>query len=223
MLRIGDKPILHHIMDEFISWGFNEFIVPVGYKAEIIFGYFLSLNPVYVHTKGSITEFGLSNCMVSLVNTGMDTLTGGRVKRVEELIDGDFFVTYGDGLSDIDLLNVLETHRQRDAIVTISCVRPTSRFGRLSFLGDGRVIEFGEKQEDLRDWINGGFAVFSKKSLEYIDGDLCDLAFDLYPKLCEMGKLFTVPHNKFWKCVDTVNDLQELENLYIDKGCIWIR
>jgi len=223
MIRVGDKPILHHIMSSYISQGHNEFIIPVGYKSEIIYGYFLSLQHYSMRDKGDSLEIGFSNCVVTLVKSGMDTQTGGRLKRVEEFIKDDFFFTYGDGLSDVDVLKVMEKHKEVGAVATISAVRPDPRFGSLLFDGNGKVVDFGEKQEHLRGWINGGFAVLSPDIFSYIDSDECNLEKDVYPKLAYRDKMYAVTHDGFWKCVDTIRDLEEIEDIYNKQGTIWLK
>ena len=221
MIRIGDKPILHHIMDSYISQGLKEFIIPVGYKSEIIYGYFLGLPYYYMKDQGNSLEIGLGNCVVTLVKSGMDTQTGGRLKRIEELIDDDFFFTYGDGVSDLDVHKVMQKHKEVGAIVTISAVRPDPRFGSLLFDGNGKVADFGEKQEHLKGWINGGFAAVSPSLFTYISGDDVNLEKDVYPLLAYQDKMYAVTHDGFWKCIDTARDLEELNEIYNTRGAIW--
>jgi glucose-1-phosphate cytidylyltransferase len=223
MIRVGDKPLLHHIMDSYIAQGLNEFIIPVGYKSEIIIGYFLGIPNYFVDYHSGFMTIGLGNCLVTIVNSGMETQTGGRLKRIEEFIDDDFFFTYGDGLADLDIHKVMKKHKDVEAIATISAVRPSPRFGSLLFDGNGKIADFGEKQEHLRGWINGGFAAMSPEIFSYISGDDVNLEKDIYPFLAYRDKMYAVEHNGFWQCVDTIRDLEEIENIYNEQGAIWLK
>lgn len=224
MIKIGDKPILHHIMDSYISQGVNEFIIPVGYKYEIIFGYFFGISKLVSHVEESHVVFKSPEWTASVIYSGEDSQTGGRLKRISHLIDSDFYFTYGDGLSNVCVDDVKNFHnRTNSAIATILGVRPISRFGSIIFNSDGRVTDFGEKQEHLSGWINGGFSVLSPKIFDFIDSDDCNLEKDVYPKLADTGSLFTVTHDGFWHCVDTLRDWESLSEIYENKGAIWVK
>jgi len=222
MIRVGDKPILHHIMEEYISQGVNEFIILSGYKSEIIYGYFLSISNLVMQDNG-VSTFQTSDWKVNIIYSGIESQTGGRLGRAKQFLQEDFFFTYGDGLSDIDIRSLVKFHKKNNAIATISGVRPAPRFGSIQFDESGKVLDFGEKQEHLHGWVNGGFAAMSTEIFSYIDSDDCNLEKDIYPILSNNGKLYVVAHNGFWHCVDTLRDLDQLEEIYKTNGAIWIK
>lgn len=222
MILVGGKPLLHHIIDGYASQGVKEFIVLTGYKSEIIYGYFYSLSDT-AHQQNGQTTFCLQDISVTLLYSGLEPQTGGRLSKVRSLVQEDFFFTYGDGLSDIDIWKVHEMHQKHHPITTISGVRPVPRFGSVLFDSDGKVLDFGEKQEHLSGWINGGFAVMSPNIFSYIHSDDCNLEKDVYPELVRSGKLYSVCHDGFWQCVDTLRDLEMLEEVHKENGTIWIK
>jgi len=221
MIYIGDKPLLHHIMDIFIHQGINEFIIPVGYKSEFIFGYFSDKGSLSTADNEYIVNSG--NWKVTIVNTGLETLTGGRIKRLEKYITEDFFFTYGDGLSDVLLGKVLKEHIKADNIVTLTAVPPIPRFGNIEFLDDTRVGKFGEKDLSPTEWINGGFGVLSPKVFEYLDGDNCNIEKDSFPVIASENKMGAIKHYGFWQCMDAYRDYELLQELYREKGAIWLK
>lgn len=222
MIYLDDKPILHHLIDEFVYQGVKDFIILSGYKQEIIYGYFYVLANNVFKSNGC-TTFQVGNLNINLVPSGLESQTGGRLLFLKDIIRNDFFLTYGDGLSDINLQKVLDTHKQHNALATISSVRPAPRFGDVIFDESGRVTEFDEKRDSLRGWINGGFAVISPEILSYISSEQCNLEKDVYPELVQIGKLYTVPHYGFWHCVDTIRDLENLTEIYNKEGKIWLK
>lgn len=218
MIRVGNKPILHHIMDGYISQGVNEFVILCGYKSEIIYGYFISISDSYTSSVFQTNEW-----KVTLIESGIEPQTGGRLRKAQSLINDDFFFTYGDGVSNIDIHDVMKSHVDHRAIATISGVRPTPRFGSVLFDARGKVLDFGEKQEHLSGWVNGGFAVLSPDIFSYINSDDCNLEKDVYPMLAQKNKMYVVTHDGFWHCVDTLRDLDALEEIYSMQGAIWIK
>lgn len=222
MIMVGDRPIIHHIMDEFVSWGIDEFVILTGYKQEIIFGHFFGCSED-ITREGNYTVCKSKDWKVTLVPSGMESQTGGRLLFLKGLISDDFFFTYGDGLSDIDLSKVIKLHKEKNAIATVSGVHPAPRFGSLFIRDDGLVQEFGEKVDHLDGWINGGFSVLSPKILDYINSEQCNLEKDVYPQLAKDGNLYSVTHDGFWQCVDTIRDLDLLNSIYLEKGRIWLK
>lgn len=223
-IMIGDKPIIHHIMDSYLRYGVQEFIVPVGYKSHIILGYFAGLPDVKIHkVSNEKVDIECDNWKVSLIHTGLETMTGGRLKMLEPYIHDPFYFTYGDGLSDIDVRLAMRDLLEYNSFVTLTAVHPIPRFGSLSFTRDGIVTRFGEKLDNMDSWINGGFAAMSPDIFSYIEDDETNLEKITYPKLCEIGKLRTVVHNGFWKCCDTKRDLDDLSEIYQKDGAIWLK
>lgn len=221
MVEIGEHPILWHIMNIYASHGFNEFVVALGYKSEVIKEYFLKFyekNSDFTINleNGEINILANSNpsWKVTLVNTGLDTMTGGRLKRLSKYLDKTFMLTYGDGVANVDLKKLKEFHLSHGRAATITTVHPTSKYGRIEFSSDGRITKFEEKPEFGGDWINAGFMVLEPKFLDWIDGDSCILERDPISTALDMGELFAYQHGDFWKCMDTVRDHQELELLW---------
>jgi glucose-1-phosphate cytidylyltransferase len=228
MIEIGERPILWHIMKHYARYGFNEFIIALGYKGEMIKRYFLDY---YTSNRdlavsladGSVQSLGSNRCeswSVRLIDTGRFTLTGGRLKQLASLIDEDLFMmTYGDGVSDVNLEALLNFHREHRGLVTLTAVRPPARFGALEFEGD-RIRHFKEKSTLHEGWINGGFFVMSIEALDYIDEDVM---WEHAPmeKLAEDGELYAYRHEGFWQCMDTVRDRQYLESLWKANSAPW--
>lgn len=221
MVEIGGRPILWHIMKHYAHYGFKEFFIALGYKGEVIKRYFLD----YYTLNGSMT-INLANgdvqvhnkeCedwIVHLMDTGLHTLTGGRVKRLEPwLKDGTFMVTYGDGVSDIDLHDLLRFHRSHGRLATVTAVRPPARFGGLIFDGD-LVAEFTEKPQIGEGWINGGFLVFEPGVFDYLEGDNTSLEADVLERLAADGQLAAYRHDGFWQCMDHLRDVRLLRSLW---------
>jgi glucose-1-phosphate cytidylyltransferase len=202
MFNIGDKPILWHIMSIFAYYGFNNFILSLGYKKEKIEEYFRN------YPKWQIT----------FADTGLDTNTGGRIKKVDKFINSEIFLaTYGDGLSDVNLNSLLSFHRQHKKIATLVSVRPHYQFGIISIDSHtGRVTHFQEKPV-LEHWINGGFFIFNRNIFKFIkDDDI--LESDVLPRLARDGNLVAYEHTGFWECMDTYKDNLRLNQLW-SSGC----
>ncbi len=228
MVKIGDKPILWHIMKRYKKYKFNEFIVALGYKGEIIKEYFINykiLNSNFQINLDSgeikLGEMDIENWDVNLIDTGMKTLTGGRLLRLKKYIGNErFFLTYGDGVADIDIGELLEFHKKHNKMVTITAVRPPARFGKLK-LSQGKVLEFVEKPQMDEGWINGGFFVIEPEFLDFIDNDATILEKDPLEKVAGLGQLMAYKHEGFWQCMDTARDLKYLEDLWLNDQALW--
>ncbi len=221
MIEIGGKPILWHIMKHFAAQGHDEFVLALGYKGEAIKRYFrdyheLSGNMTLRLGSGPI-ERGDSDCedwTVHLVDTGQETQTGGRIKRLQPWLKNEpFFATYGDGVADIDLGALLKLHRSEGRIATVTAVRPPARFGGVVFDGN-RVAEFTEKPQIGEGWISGGFLVLEPAIFDFISGDETILEAHVLERLAREGQLSAYRHEGFWQCMDTPRDLRLLENLW---------
>lgn len=183
MLPVGGKPLLQHIMDIYRRHGVDEFVLPLGYKKEHILAHLLTLHPMDVFARPGYQQFIYATYQVSAVDTGLKTQTGGRLKRVQHLLDGPFHFTYGDGLSNVDLHMVEAIACSQETVATITLVHPEGRFGRAvldKLFGPSRIAEFGEKA-DTTDWINGGFSVLQPEIFDYIRDDQTNLEKDTYP------------------------------------------
>ncbi len=228
MIEIGGRPILWHIMKHYAHYGFNEFFIACGYKGEIIKRYFLDYHTLNgnltVHLPNGKLEVRNEACedwVVNLIDTGMKTLTGGRVKRLEPwLKDETFMVTYGDGVSNIDLCNLLQFHRSHGRLATVTAVRPPARFGGLIFEGD-LVTQFTEKPQIGEGWINGGFLVFEAGLFNYLEGDHSSLEVDALERLASDRQLAAYRHEGFWQCMDTLRDVRLLEGFWHSGNPPW--
>tara|TARA_Y100001970_G_scaffold262278_1_gene346325 strand:+ start:392 stop:1105 length:714 start_codon:yes stop_codon:yes gene_type:complete len=211
LVEIGDKPILLHIMKIYSHFGFNEFVVLLGYKGDMIENYFFNNNDV--------------SCMdITFLDTGLNTDTGGRIKRAESIINGEpFMLTYGDGLADIDLSQLLIFHKNHGGLVTMTSVQLASRFGILDIGRNERVTQFKEKPKENEAWINGGFFICEPGTLNYIKNDSTIFEKDPLATISEDGKLFTYRHKGFWKCMDTLRDKRELDELAFSSSPPWKR
>lgn len=228
MVEIGGKPFLWHIMKIYESYGFNEFVVALGYKGEVIKDYFLNYhyraNSLTVHLKsGDITlrDGNTENWTVHLLDTGLDTLTGGRVKRVAQFIGNEtFMLTYGDGVANVDISRLLAFHRSHGRLATVTAVHPPARFGSISFNGD-LVVRFEEKPQIGEGWINGGFFVLEPGVLDYIEGDHTIFEREPLERLAEDGQLVAYRHDDFWQCMDTLRDVRMLESQWQEGKAPW--
>ncbi|OLE53297.1 MAG: glucose-1-phosphate cytidylyltransferase [Acidobacteria bacterium 13_1_20CM_3_53_8] len=228
MVEIGGRPILWHIMQHYAYYCFNEFFIALGYKGEIIKRYFLD----YQSLSGSMTidfaegkveryEQESEDWIVHLMDTGIEANTGGRIKRLEsKLKDGTFMVTYGDGLCNVNLEDLLKFHHSHGRIATITGVRPPARFGGLVFDGD-LITEFVEKPQIGEGWINGGFMVFEPAIFDYLSGDADSLEADSLEQLARERQLAAYRHEKFWQCVDTLRDVRLLQSLWKENSAPW--
>ena len=239
MIKIGDKPILWHIMSIYANQGFNDFIICSGYKNEVIKNYFLNYksleNDFTVNLKsGNITIYNGDKNLdwnVTVVNTGEDTQTGGRIKRIKDFIEGErFFATYGDGLANINLSNLLQSHgfnkHDSGCLATLTAALNTSKFGEIEWElinldsdYSGRITSFEEKSKT--NWINGGFFVFEKEVFDYIKGDNEPLEGGLLTTLTKLGLLGVYKHFGFWQCMDTYKEILLLNKLYSNNDIKW--
>ncbi len=229
MVEIGGRPILWHIMKIYSAYGFNEFIIAGGYKVEVIKDYFLNFyalnNDITVDlTNGGIQFHGgdLPKWRVHIVDTGLYTQTGGRLKRLQSWIDKNetFMFTYGDGVGDINLKELLNFHKSHGKLATVTTVRVPARFGRISF-EENKVKKFYEKPEATQGWINGGFFVLNYGVFNYIDGDESIWEKDPVERLSEDGQLMGYKHEGFWSCMDTLKEKKMLEELWNSGRAPW--
>jgi glucose-1-phosphate cytidylyltransferase len=228
MVEIGGKPILWHIMHIYACFGYKEFVVALGYKGEIIKDYFLN----YHYRSRSITvklktgEVTIHNgdgedWIVHLLDTGAETNTGGRVRRLAEFLgDETFMMTYGDGVSNIDISRLLAFHSQQKKLVTMTAVRPPARFGQM-LIDNHQVIQFREKPQIGEGWINGGFFVIEPAVTRYIQDDHTAWEFESLERIAADGQLAAYEHDDFWQCMDTMRDVHNLEKLWQDGQAPW--
>jgi glucose-1-phosphate cytidylyltransferase len=228
MVEIGGRPILWHIMRHYAHFGFKDFVIALGYKGEVIKKYMidyanLSSNLSVDLSTGKVDIAGgdRPDWRVQLVDTGIPTLTGGRIKRLEPFLrDGTFMLTWGDGVSDVNLQELLKFHRSHGKLATMTAVRPPARFGHLVFEGD-RVAEFLEKPQAMEGWINGAFFVLEPEVFKYIDGDEIQWEREPMERLAADGQLMAYRHSSFWQCMDTLRDKKLLEDLWQKGGAPW--
>lgn len=228
MVEIGGYPILWHIMKIYASQGFNEFFVALGYKGEVIKRYFqdyYSLNgnmTIDLSTgKTEIKNRELENWKIHLIETGQNTMTGGRIKRLAPFLkDSTFMVTYGDGVSDVNIKELLEFHRSHGKLATVTAVNPPARYGELLFNEDS-TVNFKEKPKTRETWINGGFLVFEPQVLDYLTDDNSVMEKDALENLAHDGQLVGYKHSGFWQCTDTIYDKQQLERLWQTENPPW--
>ena len=231
MIEIGDKPILWHIMKIYSHYGYNDFIICCGYKGYIIKEYFADY---YLHCSDITFDFTNENKMivhnnvaepwkVTLVDTGLNTQTGGRIKRIQKYIGNEaFMLTYGDGVSDIDIKKLVEFHKNHGKLATMSAIQPGGRFGVLEINDGYSISRFAEKSKEDGGWINAGFMVLEPEVFNYIN-DRDDIIFERAPleNLAKDGQLVAYKHDGFWQCMDTQRDKNQLENLWSSKKASW--
>ena len=228
MVRIGDKPILWHIMKNYAHFGHKDFYLALGYKAEVIKEYFLNFSYLNSDFSVDLTSGNVSNIKkndidwrVNLIDTGEDSLTGGRVKRLQKHIgDESFMLTYGDGLANIDIDKLLKFHKKHGKLITMSAVRPTARFGEIFTSGD-KVTSFLEKPQLQDGWINGGFFVIEPEFFDYIKDDSTMLEREPLEKAVKEEQLMVFRHQGFWQCMDSKRDKELLEKLS-GKNAPWL-
>lgn len=228
MIQIGGKPILWHIMKIYSSHGINEFIVCCGYKGYVIkeyfANYFLHMSDVTFDmnvNKMEVHQRNVEPWKVTLVDTGAETMTGGRLRRVREYLGSESFCfTYGDGVSDVDISKTIEFHAENSSLATLTAVQPPGRFGALS-LSNSLVTGFQEKPQGDGGWINGGFFILSPKVIDYISGD--DTSWEREPmeSLAAEGQLSAYFHHGFWQPMDTLRDKDYLEGLWLEETAPW--
>jgi glucose-1-phosphate cytidylyltransferase len=230
MVEIGGRPILWHLMNIYAVHGFRDFTVALGYKQEVVKDYFRSLyaadNDLFVDfATGSIEvrERAKLDWKVQLIDTGLSTGTGGRIKRLKQFIGNETFMcTYGDGLASINIQQLLEFHRAKGREATVTAVRPPARFGILDIDGD-RVTRFAEKLHTSEGWINGGFFVFEPAVFDRIAGDETFMEHEPLASLAEDGQLSVYKHDGFWQPMDTLRDKRILEDLWASGSPPWVR
>lgn len=229
MVEIGEKPILWHIMKTYAHYGINEFIICLGYKGYMIKEYFahyllhqsdvtidLASDSIKVHNSRA------EDWKITLVDTGMDTMVGGRIKRIQKYVqDEDFMLTYGDGLADVDIDELLKFHSSHKRFVTVTAVQPLGRFGAMDLSDDNEVLRFEEKPSGDGSWINGGFFVLRSQIFDYIDGDDTVWERECMSKLAADSQVAGYKHNGFWRPMDTLRDKRELESLWGSGNAPW--
>ena len=230
MIEINGDPILWHIMKEYSHYGFNEFIICAGYKQHIIKEFFANY---YLHHSDITFDFSAENSMtvhnnvvepwkVTIVDTGLNTLTGGRIKRVRKYIgEQPFLLTYGDGVCDVNITDVVAFHKRHGRLATMTAVQPGGRFGTLKIDGNGVIEQFAEKRKEDGGWINGGYMVLEPQVFDYIEGDSTTFEREPLEKLSEEGQLIAYKYNGFWQCMDTMKDKMYLEELLEKNKAPW--
>ncbi len=231
MIEIGDKPILWHIIKEYSHYGFNEFIICLGYKQQIIKEYFSN----YYLNNSDIT-FDMKNndiivhktCSepwkITLVDTGLYTMTGGRIKRIKEYIKDDtFLLTYGDGVCDINIKDLVKFHKSHKKLATVTAVQPGGKFGALSIDDSDKITSFVEKSKEDGGWINGGYMVLSTKVFDYLKDDSTVFEKEPLEKLAKEGQLVAYKYDGFWQCMDTLKDKNYLDKLLENNEAPWIK
>lgn len=199
MIKIKNKPILRIIIDHYMNYGFNDFYVALGYKGNVIRNYF--------------NNNRIKNCKINLINTGENTMTGGRIKRLKQFLkDERFMLTYGDGVSNLNLKKLLNFHKKNRKLVTLTAVRPPARFGAIKIKGN-QVNYFKEKSKLDEGWINGGFFVIEPEFLKYIKNDQTFLEKEPLEKVAKKKQLMAFKHTDFWQCMDTKRDKENLEKI----------
>lgn len=229
MIEIGGKPILWHIMKHYSSYGFNEFVILLGYKSYVVKEYFanyyLHNSDVTIDTANQSIEIHdnySEDWKITLLETGLDTMTGGRVKRAQKYIGNEpFMLTYGDGVSDVNIKELLEFHKSHGKKMTMTAIQPDGRFGALDTQTNGRISKFLEKPKGDGSWINGGFFVCQPSVLEYIANDMTILEKEPLERLAEEGELFSLKHDGFWKCMDTLRDKNQLNDMWNSNTAKW--
>ncbi len=232
MIEIGQKPILWHIMKEYSYYGFNEFVICCGYKQQVIKEWFANY---YLHNSDVTFDFAKQNAMevhsnvaepwkVTLVDTGLNTMTGGRIKRIQPYVGNDtFMLTYGDAVADVNIRELLEFHKGHGKIATMTAVTIGQRFGVLEIERDGRISQFREKDNSDGGVINAGYMVMEPAIFDYIEGD--DTVFEKAPieRVASDGQLMAYQHRGFWKCMDTQRDKMNLEEMIAAGDAPWMR
>lgn len=228
MVEIGGKPILWHILMHYAHYGYKDFVIALGYKGEVIKKYMvdycnlnsnltvnLGTGEVKVHDRFKV------DWKVELIDTGIATLTGGRIKRLAPYLGNEtFMLTWGDGVSDVNLPELLEFHKSHGKLATLTAVHPTARFGHLELDGN-QIVEFSEKPQTKEGWINGAFFVLEPRIFDYIDGDETQWEREPLEGLARDGQLMAYQHNSFWQCMDTLRDKKLLEDLWQGGNAPW--
>lgn len=230
MIEIGEKPILWHIMKGYSYYGFDEFIVCCGYKQHIIKEWF---SEYYLHNSDVTFDFTNGGNLiihnnisepwkVTLVDTGLHTMTGGRIKRIQEYVDNQpFMLTYGDGISDLNILELLKFHKKHGKMVTMTAVQPEGRFGVLDINTESMINAFREKNQNDSGWINAGYMIINPEIFEYIESDSTVFEKEPLEKIAKLNQLMAYRYDGFWKCMDTQRDKQKLEELWENNNAPW--
>jgi glucose-1-phosphate cytidylyltransferase len=229
MVEIGGKPILWHIMKIYSHYGFNEFIICLGYKGYVIkeyfANYFLHMADVTFNMEDNTMDVHNKHAepwKVTLIDTGSSTMTGGRIKRIAPYVDGEtFMVTYGDGVADVDIAKLLQFHNEHGRIGTMTSVQPTGRFGAVNMKDDGTISSFQEKPKGDGAWINGGFFVFSSRVFDYIEGDATVFEKEPLENLAKDEQLKAFKHDGYWQPMDTLREKREMEKRWEDGNAPW--
>ena len=230
MVEVGGIPILVHIMRSYAHFGLNDFVVALGYKGEVIKEYFLNFHlrngDLTINTATGRVDYSqraLENMTVQLVDTGGKTMTGGRLHRLEPVLrsEGTFMLTYGDGVSDVDIAALLAFHRRHKKLATVTAVRPAARFGVMTFDGD-QVVSFKEKPQTNEGWINGGYFVFEPAVFDYLRGDETVLEQGPLESLAKDGQLMAYKHPGFWHPMDTIRDRDTINELWNSGQAPWV-
>jgi glucose-1-phosphate cytidylyltransferase len=228
MVEIGEKPILWHIMKIFSSYGFNDFIICLGYKGYMIKEYFSN---IFLHSsdvtidleKNKIKFLGskAEPWKVTLIDTGLNTMTGGRIKRIQGYVGDTFMLTYGDGVSDVNIKKLIDFHKKKGKLATVTAVQPYARFGALALDDLHNVLSFREKPQGNGDWVNGGFFVLEPGVFDYLNDDTSVWEKDALEQLSAHKQLNAYKHDGFWKCMDTLRDKMELDRLWRSDEAPW--
>lgn len=230
MIEIGEKPIIWHIMKYYSTFGHNEFIICCGYKQYVIKEFFADY---YLHMSDVTFDFSAENKVtvhnnntepwkVTLVDTGLNTMTGGRIKRVKDYIGNEpFMLTYGDGVSNVDIKELVKFHKAHGKMATITAIQPGGRFGMLDISDSNQIDSFKEKSKEDGGWINGGFMVLNPEIIDSIEGDHTTFEKEPLESVANKGQLKAFKHEGFWQCMDTLRDKELLEKLWSDGQALW--
>ncbi|MEF9989249.1 MAG: glucose-1-phosphate cytidylyltransferase [Christensenellaceae bacterium] len=230
MIEIGERPILWHIMKYYSAFGYNDFVICLGYKAYSIKEFFADY---FLHTSDITFDFSEENKMtvhnnfaepwkVTLIDTGLHTMTGGRVKRIKKYVDNEpFMLTYGDGVADVNIDELVRFHKQHGKIATMTAIQPSGRFGMLDINNGNSISSFREKLQQDSGWINGGFMVLEPAIFDYIENDSTVLEKEPLEKLAKEGQLMAYKHDGFWQCMDTMRDKMLLDTLLLENKAPW--
>lgn len=230
MVEIGEKPMIWHVMKIYADHGFTDFIICLGYKGYIIkeyfANYFLHQNDVTFDLSNNQLTYHHSEMAepwkVTLVDTGINTMTGGRIKRIRKFIgDEDFMLTYGDGVGDVNITELVQFHKKNDKELTVTAVQPSGRFGAMNIKENNEVLSFLEKPKGERGWINGGFFVCKPEVIDYIDNDATTWEKEPMERITEKNELVAYKHHGYWQCMDTLRDKNTLEKLWEEKIAPW--
>ena len=229
MVKIGEKPILWHIMKIYSHYGYNDFVILLGYKGYVIkeyfANYFLHQSNVTINLEDNSMKIHNNSSepwKVTLLETGLNTMTGGRIKRAKDFINNeDFMLTYGDGLSNVNIKDLVNYHQKHKRLLTMTSVQPEGKFGALNIDNNNLITTFLEKPKGDNSWINGGFFVCSPKVLDYIDDDVTIFERKPLENLAKNKELYAFKHNGFWKCMDTLKDNKDLNEMWDEDKAKW--